>query len=219
MDSKGSVGQIKAQGQQCNLVPDSPFHFRLLPKELRLKIYPLSNNLALTYAGGPPALLLAVAPDPVLYAEVRPIYLSQNASVSRSSQEAFKKWPMSRILALRHIRLHWEALENEWDKPFGLTGNKICLKNNLESICVVIDEEACKDDSSLGHQVYTTLEYLVVASSRSVKSIVAVIPDIGFLVRRHLELRFKAQGVLGDRLPIGQVWVWKADGEHALLKK
>jgi hypothetical protein len=59
-----------------------------LPPEVRMKIYP--HALALNYNNQPPALLLTLAKEPILYAEARSLYLKINARVDQSTEKPSK---------------------------------------------------------------------------------------------------------------------------------
>lgn len=74
-----------------------------LPPEVRMKIYP--HALALNHNNQPPALLLALAKEPILYAEARSLYLKINARVDQSNREAFKARPSKQLLQIRHLML------------------------------------------------------------------------------------------------------------------
>ena len=74
-----------------------------LPPEIRVKIYP--HALALNYNNQAPALLLALAKEPILYAEARFLYLKINARVDESNKEAFKARHSKQLLQLRHLML------------------------------------------------------------------------------------------------------------------
>jgi hypothetical protein len=73
------------------------------PPEIRIKIYP--HALALNYNNQPPALLLALAKDPIMYAEARSVYLKINARVDQSNREAFKARRFKQLLQIRHLML------------------------------------------------------------------------------------------------------------------
>jgi hypothetical protein len=217
LPAQGFINQPSIKKQQTTPSPTEPFPLKRLPKELRLKIYPLNSALSLSYTNEPPPLLLALAADPDMYAEARHLYLTQNASISHSSQEAFRKWRMSRILQLKHIRLHWGDLDAGRHRR--LRGNKICLKNNLESILLIVGKVMASESRE---EIWMEVDYLCVASLKGVRRIIGVF-NAGRIEMTQMKLRMQnilnVQGVLVEKLGDGEVWEWVAAEEEGFKFK
>jgi hypothetical protein len=78
------------------------FPIQELPFELRALIYP--HALVLQHDNSAPTLLLALAADPVLYAEAQSMYRAINAIVTTKTQDAFGKLKWSELMKTRHLR-------------------------------------------------------------------------------------------------------------------
>ena len=85
--------------------------FRELPAEIRESIF-WHSDLQLQNNNQAPALLLALAADPVLYEEVRPVYKAKNAVVTLCNQQAFKKIKMRELLKYRYLKLQFPEHED-----------------------------------------------------------------------------------------------------------
>jgi len=157
--------------------------FRLgdLPSELRLKIYPLCNNLELQNDKQLPALLQALIPVPTLFYEASAIFKTLNYSLSASvanepKELTFKALRMPHLLQIRHLRLCWlpvhgreeERYENDY---FHLRSHKVLLMNNFETLSLVFERKA------LYRQVNLLFEYLMKASIPGIKKVTLTLGD------------------------------------------
>lgn len=82
--------------------------FRQLPPEIRLLIYP--HELILKLDKKPPALLLALTVDPVLYAEMHSIYFQTNDSIGTQLLERTRDRNLPQSLQMRHLHLVWDSV-------------------------------------------------------------------------------------------------------------
>jgi hypothetical protein len=156
-----------------------------LPSEVRLIIY--SDELSINHLFQPPPLLVALASNPVLYAEARKLYHTSNISITKP-KDIFKKRSMKSIFQLRTILLTWHPplSSNSEVHAVGLgphlRANKIILKNNITTIVVVYAHE-----NGWGNEwadAKNTVRWRISAIVKSVK---------------RIELRTALMNVTGDR--------------------
>ncbi|PBP26385.1 hypothetical protein BUE80_DR002663 [Diplocarpon rosae] len=125
---------IRATKVSCHDVP--PFAFKELPNEIRSMIYPLCGNLALRHDGQAPALVLALARDSLLGAEVKTLYKEINCRIGVDNEAEFGQKKLKELLVFRNVYLQWGLAggEEHSDRLLSLTAHKIQLMNNFRSL-------------------------------------------------------------------------------------
>ncbi|KAE9379975.1 hypothetical protein N431DRAFT_394414 [Stipitochalara longipes BDJ] len=103
------------------------FPIKELPFELRSLIYP--HALIVQHDNSAPNFLIALAADATLYAEVEPMYLAINATVTVESHDSFSKLKMSELMRIRHLRCVFPGPQAPG--PQHLKIYKSLLHNNL----------------------------------------------------------------------------------------
>jgi hypothetical protein len=78
------------------------FTIKELPFELRVLIYP--HALILQHDGNAPALLLALAADAGLFAEVQRAYQAINSTLTNKNQDVFGKLKRGELMRIRHLK-------------------------------------------------------------------------------------------------------------------
>ncbi|KAH8590754.1 hypothetical protein B0O99DRAFT_745052 [Bisporella sp. PMI_857] len=112
---------------------------RDIPPELREAIY-REVDLQVRRGNNAPPLVLALAADNALYAEILPIYKSKNAVITLSNQQEFKRIKMKQLLKINHLKLqfpkHEDIPEPIPDPEFELElrANKCLLRNAFRTL-------------------------------------------------------------------------------------
>ena len=83
------------------------FLFKLLPADIRVMIYPYTD-LQMQHDLNAPAVVLALAADPVLCNEILPFYKACNKTITFQDQEDFKKMKMKELLKIRYLRISYK---------------------------------------------------------------------------------------------------------------
>ena len=178
------------------------FPLERLPVELRMKIYPLCNNLALPHDGTLPPLLLALIPKISLFSEALSLHRKINYSISSTEanghqERVFKAMRLKELLKIRHLRMVWQSLPqgNYMDqdvKEITLQAHKVLSMNNFESLTFVFERNSQYLQSRI------LLQYLMKASIAGVTRVVLRLGDADKMtkVKKHLDKFSGTEGTL-----------------------
>jgi hypothetical protein len=135
-----------------------PAYCRGLPPELRNILY--HNALELQPGFQAPTLILALAADPKLYAEVVSIFKQINFVPTLQNMRAFKEMSEENLLKIRHLTVVWKVAHSRitWPLPQLWDAHTVVYtKNNFETMTLDYGKE---DSNSLVRTELSWFRYM-----------------------------------------------------------
>ena len=91
-------------------LPTTSSDLKKLSAEIREMIYCHNHALAIPHSDEElPALLMALAPDKVLFAEALKVYKRINVRVTKKNLEVFKSLRMTQLLRFNHLKIIYDG--------------------------------------------------------------------------------------------------------------